>query len=252
MSRLPRRAGWLAVALATVVALLAPAAVQANSLSTTVVLGSKAFPSGAAVPGGLAGTIPVLKGSSVTLWAPAYLFKPATPPSTVSTLYEFMFWDVNATLVTTEKAKFTAPTAVAALRATAWYLPVCMDTAVPSSCTGGGAAAVTTWAFSLTSYKVLPGTPIGSVSPAAAWTSPNTSVPTTSAAVDITAASCFGTCTVTSWTVFSSWFVFGGTGIATSGLDLKVSAGQSPYAIAFYRQGAHTPIPKGPCIAPLC
>jgi len=69
---------------------------------------------------------------------------------------------------------------------------------------------------------------------------------------DITGLECFGTCTVSSWTAFSSWFVFRGASTVKSGLDLKVPAGDSPYAIAFYRQGTHTSIPKGPCIAPLC
>ncbi len=242
MSRLLMRGAGLAVALATALMLLAPATAQAGPLSTTVVLGSRVFPSGAAVPGGPAGTIPVVKGSSVTLWAPAYLYKPAVPPSTAGTVYEFMFWDVNSILITTEKAKFTAPSAVSSFKAIAWYLPVCVDAA---TCTGGGPTSVTTWAFSLTSNKVLSGTPIGSVAPASAWTPPSTSV-STSAAVDITGLGCLGSCTATSWTVFSSWFVFGGSGTLTSALDLKVPAGESPYAIAFYRQGTHTPIPT-PC-----
>jgi hypothetical protein len=238
------RAGVMAVALATAFTLVAPAAAQAITLSTTVVVGSKLFPSGTAAPGGLAGAIPVLKGSSVTLWAPAYLYKPAIPPATMGSVYEFMFWDVNSILITTEKAKFTAPTAAAAFRATAWYLPICVD---PLACTGVGTPTVTTWAFSLTNYKVLPGTPIGSVSPASGWTSPGTSV-STATAVDIAASSCIGVCSTSSWTVFTLWFVFGKpTTVTTSGLDLKVPAGLSLYAIAFYRQGTHTPIPKSPC-----
>ena len=198
--------------------------------------GVELFPTGTPVPGGASGVILALRGSSVTLKAPQYLYQPATPPATTPTVYEFMFWDVHTTLIATERAKFTVPSSGPVL-ATAWYLPVCVTT----SC-GPGTSAVTTWAFSLTNYKVLPDTPIGLVSPAAAWTSPSTSV-STATAMDITAQSYLGTETSSSGTVFSSWFVFGGAKTVTiSGLDLNVPAGESPYPIAFYYQYTHSPI----------
>ncbi|MFI5042200.1 MAG: hypothetical protein ACHQNA_10205 [Acidimicrobiales bacterium] len=245
VSRLTSKVGGLALALATAVMLLAPATAQATS-TATVVLGSKQFPSGAAVPGGLAGLIPVPGGSSVTLWAPGYVYKAAVPPATAGTVYQFIFWDVNTILVKTAKARIPTPAGGGVVRATAWYLPVC----VVGPC-GSGPSAVTTWAFSLTANKVLSGTPISSVTPPVAWTSPGTSV-STATAVDIAAAYCFGTCTTASWTTLVSWFVVGGAGTVTiSGLDLTVSAGASPYAIAFYRHGTHAPIPN-PCPGPEC
>jgi hypothetical protein len=220
----------LALLMGAALLMFVPAPAQAGPLSAVVALGSKLFPTGTAVPGGVSGTILALRGSSVTLKAPQYLYQPATPPATSPTVYEFMFWDVHTTLIATEKAKFTVPSTGPVL-ATAWYLPVC----VTSSC-GGGASAVTTWAFSLTNYKVLPDTPIDSVTPTSAWTSPSTSV-STATAVEIEAQSYIGTETPTSGTVFSSWFVFGGAStVSISGLDLNVPAGESPYAIAFYYQ----------------
>jgi hypothetical protein len=214
-----------------------PTAAQAGPLSAVVALGSKLFPTGTPVPGGVSGVILALRGSSVTLKAPQYLYQPATPPATSATVYEFMFWDVHTTLINTEKAKFTVPSTGPVL-ATAWYLPIC----VTSSC-GGGASAVTTWAFSLTNYKVLAGTPIDSVTPASAWTSPSTSVSTTTA-VEVEASSYLGgTPSFAGGTVFSSWFVFGGAStVSISGLDLSVPAGESPYAIAFYYQYTHHPV----------
>lgn len=216
-----------------------PAAAQAGPSPATVFLGSKLFPTGAAVTDGVSGTIPVTRGSSFTLTAPQYLYNSATAPA-LPTVYQFMFWDVNATLIKTEKAKFTAPAAGGVI-ATAWYLPIC----VTPSC-GSGPTAVTTWSFSLTTYKVLSGTPIDAVAPASAWTSPSTSV-STATSVEIAASLFFGPYTASSGKAFVSWFVFGGASTVTiSGPDLTVPAGESPYAIAFYRQYTHPIYPK-PC-----
>ena len=216
-----------------------PAGAQAGTSPATVFMGSKLFPGGTPVPDGLSGTIPVTRGSSVTLTTPQYLYKSATPP-TLPTVYQFMFWDVNATLIKTEKAKFTAPAAGGVI-ATAWYLPIC----VTSPC-GTGPAAVGTFAFSLTTYKVLSGTPIDAVTPASAWTTPSTSV-STATSVEIAASLSFGPYTASSGKAFVSWFVPGAPSTVTiSGPDLMVPAGLSPYAIAFYRQYTHPIYPK-PC-----
>ena len=227
----------LALLMGAALFMFMPAPAQAGPLSAVVALGSKLFPTGTPVPGGVSGSVLALRGSSVTLKAPQYLYQPATPPATSATVYEFMFWDVHTTLIATERAKFTVPSSGPVL-ATAWYLPVC----VTSSC-GGGASAVTTWAFSLTNYKVLAGTPIDSVTPTSAWTSPSTSVSTTTA-VEVEASSYLGgTPSFAGGTVFSSWFVFGGAStVTTSGLDLNVPVGESPYAIAFYYQYTHAPV----------
>jgi hypothetical protein len=217
-----------------------PAVAQAGTLSETMTLGSSVFPTGAPVAGGLSGSVVVRESSTIKLTAPQYLYEPSVPPGSMGAVYEFMFWDVNSTLASTEAAQFTAPSSGSPFAATAWYLPVCV---VASSCPGTGAPAVTTWAFSLTADQVLPGTPIGTVNPASAWASPSTSV-STATAVNIAASSYFGPHTKFGGTAFSSWFVFGGGGASVSGLDLSVPAGESPYAIAFYNQYSfHLPPP---------
>lgn len=247
--RLVARTLALVGLIGALLAMLLPAAAQAFPLSTMRV-SSRIFPSGLLVPGGEFGTIPVL-GGGVALTAPQYVYEPSTPPGTLGTVYEFMFWDVDATLITTDRATFAVSSSEPSL-ATAWYMPVCV---VSSSCSGGGTTAVTTWAFSLTSYKVLPGTPIKSVTPSTAWTAPSTTV-STATAVTIDALSYQGAIPVTplsGGTVFSKWFVFGGTTTVSgpANEDLSVPAGESPYAIAFYYYVA--PHTKPICIGyPYC
>jgi hypothetical protein len=233
----------LGALMATMLVTFMPATAQAGPLAATVVVSSNLFPGGAPAPDGVFGALLVRRGSSAVLTAPQYLYQAPSPPATSATVYEFMFWDVNAALTNTEKAKFTVPSSGAPFRATAWYLAICVD---PSSCTSGGASAVTTWAFSLTNDKVLPGTPISSVTPASAWTSPTTTV-STATAVDITAQSYIGLYSDFSGTEFSSWFTFGGGTTTISGLNLDVGAGESPYAIAFYLHYSTGPT-KPPCI----
>ena len=225
-----------------------PAAAQAGPVPATIELGSNVFPTGAPVPGGLSGAVPVTGGSAVKLTAPQYLYQPSVPPGSLGTVYEFMFWDINSALVNTGTAHFTAPSAGTDFKATAWYLPVCV---VSSSCSGTGPSYVTTWAFSLSNDKVLPVTPISSVAPSSAWTAPSTSV-STATAVKIAAQPYIGPHSKFGGTVFGSWFVFGGASTVTvSGTNLDVPAGESPYAIAFYNQYTY-PIPP-PCIGyPYC
>ena len=206
-------------------------------------ISSNIFPSGAAVAGGLSGTVPVAGGSSVTLTAPEYVYQPSVPTGSLGTVYEFMFWDINSSLVNTATADFTAPRSGTSFSAGAWYLPVCV---VSSSCESGGPTSVTTWAFSLTNDKILPGTPISSVSPSSAWTSPSTSV-STATAVQIDGLQFLGLHNKFSGTEFRSWFVFGGGGSMVNGLQVQVPAGESPYAIAFYSE--YSPhLPPIPCI----
>jgi hypothetical protein len=214
---------------AILVSLPSPMA-QAGPVPVTISLSSDVFPTGGAVPGGMSGTIPVSTGASVTLTASQYLYQPATSPATSPTVYEFMFWDVNSRAITTSTATFTVSGGAATIGASAWYVPICV---VASSCSGG-ASSVTTWAFSLTSDSVLPGTPIGSVTPASAWTSPSTSV-STATAVNIVALPYLGVHNKFGGTAFRSWFAFGGAStIIVSGGDMQVPAGESHYAVAFY------------------
>jgi hypothetical protein len=239
----PRELALAAVAGAAL-SMFVPAVAQAGPLPATLILSSYEFASGATLPGGLSGAVPLTGGSSVTLTAPEYQYELATPTAPAS-YWQFMFWDVNATVVTTETATFTAPTTGGAFEGTAWYLPIC----VVGAC-GGGAPQVTTWAFSLTKYEVLSGTPISSVTPVTsppAWTSPSTAV-STATAVNIAALPFLGVHNKYISTPFSSWFVFGSPATVTvSGLGLQVDEGQSPYAIAFYKQFTAPSGPPSPC-----
>lgn len=239
----------LAVLMGAVLSTSVLSAAQAGPLSTVVTMGSRVFPSGALLPGGVFGRVSASAGSAVTLTAPEYLYSPSSPPGAMGTVYEFMFWDANHHLFGSRKATFRAA-AGAAPRATAWYLQVC----VTSSCGGGESSAVTTWAFSLTDYKVLPGTPISSVTPSSAWTSPSTSV-STATTVEISALPYFGASpsATTGSTGFNTWFVFGAPSTVTvSGLNLSVPAGLSPYAIAFYLYVPPGYKPPPDCKVPTC
>ncbi len=205
----------------------------AQASPSVMKVSSRVFPSGAPLPAGMSGAVLVSGGKLGTLTAPAYIYEPPPPtsPSAAGTVYEFMFWDVNAVLKPRRKAAFIAPGGTV-FQATAWYLAT-----GGGSCPGACSTAVTTWAFSLNTYKVLPESPIQSVLPATAWTSPSTSV-STATAVKITASESLGTPS----TKFKSWFVFGGGKFAVSGPKLAVGAGESPYAIAFYLQAGLPPI----------
>ncbi len=214
-----------------------PSIAGASPPSAIMTISSNVFPSGATVAGGLSGTVPVAAGSSLTLTAPEYVYQPSVPPGTLGTVYEFMFWDINSALVNTATADFRAPSSGTSFSAGAWYLPVCV---VSTSCGSGGPTSVTTWAFSLTNDKVLPGTPISSVGPSSAWTPPSTSV-STATGVDIDALQFLGPHSKFGGTEFRSWFVFGGEGSTVSGLQVQVPASESPYAIAFY--GEYSPPP---------
>jgi hypothetical protein len=237
------RSARVALAVLSVGAVLVmPAPAQAKL--ALMKLSSHVFPSGAVLPGGVSGSALVVGSSVVKLTAPQYVYEPPVAPASSGTVYQFMFWDVAKGLITTAKASFAAPNGTR-FAATAWYVPICV-----ASCTGGGLTFVTTWAFSLTSYKVLPVTPIASVSPSSAWTSPSKSVSTASAAT-ISAKQYLGFHSSFAGTAFGSWFVFGGSGITVSGLDLGVPAGESPYAIAFYFHYTGPP-PKPGCVSPKC
>ncbi|HWX45089.1 MAG TPA: hypothetical protein VNY52_07175 [Solirubrobacteraceae bacterium] len=209
----------------------------AQAAPSVMKISSSLFPSGTPVPGGMSGAVLVSGGKLGTLTAPEFIYQPPTSPSATGTVYEFMFWDINAVLKPKKKAAFIAPGGTI-FQATAWYLAT-----GGGGCVGICPTAVTTWAFSLNAYKVLPESPIASVAPAVAWTSPSTSV-STATAVNIAASEYIGTHTLTSFTRFKSWFVFGGGSATTSGLNLSVPAGISPYAIAFYLQGGLPPKPK--------
>jgi hypothetical protein len=230
-----------------------PSVAQASPSPATLTLSSYEFPTRTALPGGLSGTVPLTGGSSVTLTAPEYQYEPATTTAPAS-YWEFMFWDVDATSITTETATFTAPATGGAFEGTAWYAQICVAPANPvpgsSPPCSGGPTYVSTWAFSLTNYKVLPGTPISTVTPVTsppAWTSPSTTV-STATTVNIAALPFLNVHNKYMSTSFSSWFVFGSPAtVAVSGLELRVDEGVSPYAVAFYKQFTAPPGPPIPC-----
>ena len=230
------------LALATAAAMMTPAVATAKSAPATMTIGSYDFETGKPTLDPMSGTVPVAPGSSVTLTAPEYLYEPPATPTASPTVYEFIFWDANATLGTKEKDTFTAPSTATGFKATAWYLQV-------GGCSGPCTPDVSATAFSLTNYARLPESPIGKVSPSSAQTGPN-SVSTTTAAVlkagsvKITAANCIGVCTKFSGNVFDTWFQLGNGTIANP--LLTVPADGSSTAIAFYRTRSISP-PPPPC-----
>jgi hypothetical protein len=211
----------------------------AQAAPSVMKVSSSLFPSGTPVPGGMSGAVLVSGGKLGTLTAPEFIYQPPVSPSTAGTVYEFMFWDINAVLKPRRKAAFIAPGGTT-FQATAWYLAT-----GGGSCPGVCPTAVTTWAFSLNTYKVLTESPIQSVLPATAWTSPSTSV-STATAVNIAASESLST----PFTKFTSWFVFGGGKFKIKGAHLIVGAGESPYAIAFYSPSGLSP--KIKCKSPKC
>ncbi len=243
-------------------ATIIPSAAEAAPAPETVTIATEVFPTGGALSGSLSGRVSVYAGAKVTLTAPEYVYEPpstSSTPSTTSTtgttsnypsLYEFMFWDADATPFSTEKATFTVPASASNISATAWYLAICVPgvTAPASSSCGGGTPTLSTWAFSLTKHEVLTETPISSVT-GAPWTAPSATVPTTTPPVKVTAFSFLGTHSKFGGTEFSSWFVLGApSAITISGIDLTVNAAISAYAIAFYNEYTGPMPPPVPCV----
>jgi hypothetical protein len=232
--------------------LMVPTASQAGPVAATLILNSEVFPGNTPLSGGVSGTIPGTAGSKVTLTAPGFIHEPAPTPSSstttatapsLPTVYEFVFWDVNATAFTAAKAVFRVPSAGGPFFATAWYLEVCILGVTTTTGCGGGGPTLRTWVFSLTEQHVLPGTPISSVSPASDQTSP-TSVSTATPPVKVTALTFFGVLNKFVQTRFISWFAFGApSGVLISGLSLQVNDAESVDAVAFYKTFTETTPP---------
>jgi hypothetical protein len=183
-----------------------------GNAATTLTLNYKAFPSN----GNLLNVGTFNVDGAVKLSAPENFYDKGVT-------YEFLFWDLNGSRNIHRDVDFTPPSDPTAL-ATAWYLP-----------TGGGPCpkgqvcdGVTTWAFSLNDDKVIPNTPIASVTPKGAWTgAPSTSVNTNLGAVVIAAQPL-----IPGFGKFKSWLELPNT--AVKGNDLDVGAKGSAAAVAFY------------------
>jgi hypothetical protein len=201
-------------------ALSMPAVAQAQP--STMLLSSRLFPSGALVPDGVSGAVRLKPSSTVTLIAPKYLYVPGTA-TTEPAGYEFLFWDANGTMSTTQTVKFTAA-AAGAFYARPWYESMCVPG--DTHCVGGGGGAELS-AFSLTANKPLKQSPIAAVSPSTAQTGPNTAS-TALGPVTITAAAKLGTSTLPPgllppYYALNSLFQFAGNG-TIAGQTLTVPA----------------------------
>ncbi|HKF20346.1 MAG TPA: hypothetical protein VKE93_02190 [Candidatus Angelobacter sp.] len=142
--------------------------------ATTMTLNYKAFPSNADLL--YVGTFHP-KGD-IKLSAPEHFY------AKDGTTYEFLFWDVDGTREIRRNVTFTPKDSTTVV--TAWYLleggGSCTSTD-PCKCSG-----VTTYAFALNQHKVIPNTPIASVTPNKDWTGPpSTSVVTCHGPVHIAA-----------------------------------------------------------------
>jgi hypothetical protein len=251
----------LAVSLAIAAAQAMPAAANGGTATAhaQMQLGTGLFPTGGPVPDGFSGTVPVAAGKSDTITAPQYLYQPPASPSDSPSYYKFVFWDVGATPAATSpvggtlfvkpKVTFTAPSAGTVFDATAWYVPTggpggCGDPLPGDKC--GTEASVS--AFSLTYDTPLTASPIASVTPASAETSAG-AVSTTGVSPTIAAQDCLhgffvGTRCSTN-NVFNTWFRIGAS-TASSGLNVTVKAGHSPWLIAMY--DSPPVFHKPPCI----
>jgi len=220
----------------------------ASGGSATMDLAAMQFPNGGIISAGTSGSIPVTPGSDVNLTTPATL------PDSSDALdeYQFLFWDIDGTVSTTESTSFTAPAAATTFDAYAWYRLI-----GPSTCIGSCPPALSTWAFSAPENEVLPGTPIQSAT--SGWTAGSTTV-LTADAPSVTALAHFappGTSLKQQllYPPFIKWLSFFGTGVTTSGTDgitLNVPANESPYGIAVYGAGSSPILPCQHGSSPTC
>jgi hypothetical protein len=186
--------------------LVAMAGADLCQAASTVTISAKVFPSNAVLfsvgPFSTTGSIP-LKAEMIAG-------------------YEFLFWNLNASLQTNPDPSYPPP-ADSTVFATAWYVAVGGGPCTKPPCTG-----VTTWAFSLNSDKIIPNTPIASVTPSTAWSGPpSTTVSTTAGSVVITAQP-----EIVPYGKFSSWLELPAT--SQKGENLAVAANGAVDAIAFY------------------
>jgi hypothetical protein len=221
---------------------------SASGGSATMDLAAMQFPSGGPISGATSGSIPVTPGSTVNLTTPATL-----PDSADSQdQYQFLFWDVDGTLETTESTSFTAPGAGTTFDAYAWY-----RLTGPSTCSGSCPPALATWAFSAPENEVLSGTPIQSAT--SGWT-PGSQDVLTADAPSVTALQHFAPSYISLkqqllYPPFIKWLTFFGSGLTTSGVDgitLNVPANESPWAIAVYGAGSSSILPCQYGSSPTC
>lgn len=203
------RSSFASVVFASVIALSAGFA-QAG----TVTIKYRVFPDGSNI------LPPEVVTGSVKDTAKATLYS-----KTSGVAYEFLFWNIGGRLNLDPTINYTPPKKDFA---TAWYLQT--GSGPGSPCQPN--CAVATWAFTLSGDRVLKGvTPIGSVTPASAWTSGSTSVSTMGGPVTVTAAD-----TVTSPAgaqQFVKWVVLAGK--AVPGKSFSVPAQTNSDDIGFFR-----------------
>jgi hypothetical protein len=135
-------------------------------------------------------------------------------------VYDFMFWNIDATPYSTEEVSFQT-LCTSASTATAWFLELG---------TGGGPAAISTWAFSLNHNSVIANTtPIQSVTNGTWAGGSSTVVDTTGTApITITALP-----KIAGYGRFMDWQLVP-DGPLESGSTLNFKPGSSAWEIAFY------------------
>jgi hypothetical protein len=227
-----KRRTTLALAAASLLCLgvsLAPS----HALASTMTLSYLWFPTaGTTVPAGTSvpclgsTTVPnVMPGTTSTNMAPMKVYcDVAGQPMPVG--FTFLFWNAAAVLEPNLSAPCTAPSDNSNFSCTAWYVED----------VGGPATLVTTYAFSLNQNQVLAGqTPIATVTPTSAQTSP-TMASTAMSAVQILAKTQIG-----GFGRWKSWVQFGGN-VMIAGSTISAPLKGGGQAIAFYG----VPVPD-PC-----
>ncbi len=155
------------------VGLLGAASAAAKGPGGRITVKYKKFPDGTELPG----VPPVIVTGSTIQDASEYKYW--VDGSNTTHKYEFLWWNANGTLEFNRKVGDNS-TAGSNTFLTAWYIEK----------GGGGDCApncsVATWAFSITEDEVVTDTtPIASVSPPGLWTTPSTSVSTTTTSSSI-------------------------------------------------------------------
>lgn len=199
---------------ASAVLVLAATAAVCHAQSNNLTVSALSFPSGAPLPEGIASVVVPEGGCGVASVTADPSFVDAS-----GNLYEFMFWNIDATPYAGEEVNFQT-LCTSASTATAWFLV---------TGPGGGSPQVDTWAFSLNHNGVIPNTtPIQSVTNGT-WAEGSTVVYTTGTApVSITAIP-----KIAGYGRFTDWQQVPDSPLQ-SGSTLTFKAGSSAWEIAFY------------------
>jgi hypothetical protein len=156
-----------------------------------------------------------------------------------SATYQFLFWNEDGKLHPDRTVTYTPPGGTKDFL-TAWYIQTSGGPPCAPNC------AVSTYAFSLTDDGVMKGvTPISAVNIAGLWTSPSTTVSTTTTSGPIVITARASIVPPSPAATFDSWL----PRKEASGDTFTAQDGSDAEAIAFYTEPKRPPLPQ-PCPPP--